>query len=1424
MSSKGIKATFHQNYIGTDAERNPFFLSVVLSDQNNQRVPQYRAILWRKTGSQKICLSYCPTKTLSVKSILSAMNLDKFEKSPREILNPEIQKDLLVLEEQEGSVNFKFGVLYAKDGQLTDDEMFSNEAGSESFQKLLDLLGDTVTLKSWIGYRGGLDTKNDTTGIHSVYTVYQGHEIMFHVSTMLPYSKENKQQVERKRHIGNDIVTIVFQEGEESSPSFKPSMIRSHFTHIFALVRYNKQNDGYRLKIFSEESVPLFGPPLPSPPVFSDHQEFRDFLLVKLINGEKATLETPTFAQKRQRTLDMLIRSLYQDLMPDLHKNMLNRRSLSDVLPESPKSARKKEEARQAEFVRIGQALKLKMIVRGDAPTSLASTGLCRREPWEAQCFCNNFSPEAVGGDSWGPSLLVSTDSGVLLIDDGQPAIPIFDRSLQIRQMHVLEPLDLLITRADKGKDARLYVFWLSAIRKDLEDNQAPRNKYECRENKLEKTKGCHLYAINTHHSHELRVVVAIRNKLLLITRKPNALNSAAGSSPVEAFQYIRYICPEELLLEPCWTLLRKFVCLFWLDTSPNPHQTYLLFSLNPKKNLINQQINEKQISVTCNNHCSAEVEMKGCPDQQEDSSCTNPISSFQGCMRLIFIDNQPKDLILVQRGVLGNFTDLQIDMCGIKDRCLPNYCEHGGECSQTWSTFHCDCGDKGYADATCHSSLYEQSCEAYRHKGYPSDYYYIDSDGSGPLGPVRVYCNITEEKIWTIVGHNITEITPVLGSFSGRAYSMSFNYSARADQLEAMIHTAEYCEQEVAYYCRHSRLLNSPNGAPFTWWIGKGNERHTYWGGSLPGQCTCGLEESCIDMRHYCNCDADRSDWTSDIGFLTFKEHLPVSQIVITDTNRSGSEVAWKVGALRCYGDRSFWNSASFTSGTSYLYFPTFHSDFSIDISFFFKTTSSSGVFLENLGVKDLIRIELVSPYQVTFSFDVGSGALEVSLQSVPALNDGQWHYVRAERNIKETSLVIDNQPRKLVQSPSDGRARVQLSTQLYVGGTSSRQKGFVGCMRSLQLNGQTLDLEEKARLTSGIRPGCPGHCSSYGNLCNNNGRCVEKRNGYTCDCTNSAYEGPYCRKEVSAMFEAGTSVTYMFQEPYPVSRNTSASASAIYADTVISRENIAFSFLTAQAPSLLLYVTSVYQDYLAVMLCRNGSLQVRYKLSKEGSYVFTLDSERLDNRRLHHVRISREGREITVQIDKSVKQKQNFSSDVHFKAIKSLTLGKVVDNLGLDPEIFSVSSIGFIGCLSSVQYNQVAPLKAALRHPSLAPVTVIGSLTECSCGSITESDLSTITTTYSSSDPFGKTDDREPLTNEMRSGPAVIGGVIAVTIFIIFCIVAIMTKIIYQHKKTHGKSQSKEKEYPGSMDYAFRKELDLQNTVSECKKEYFI
>lgn len=54
------------------------------------------------------------------------------------------------------------------------------------------------------------------------------------------------------------------------------------------------------------------------------------------------------------------------------------------------------------------------------------------------------------------------------------------------------------------------------------------------------------------------------------------------------------------------------------------------------------------------------------------------------------------------------------------------------------------------------------------------------------------------------------------------------------------------------------------------------------------------------------------------------------------------------------------FWNAVSFYTEASYLHFPTFHAEFSADISFFFKTTALSGVFLENLGITDFIRLEI--------------------------------------------------------------------------------------------------------------------------------------------------------------------------------------------------------------------------------------------------------------------------------------------------------------------------------------------------------------------------------------------------------------------------------------------------------------------------------
>lgn len=41
----------------------------------------------------------------------------------------------------------------------------------------------------------GVSVSADSTGTHSLYTTYQDYEIMFHVSTLLPYTPNNRQQV-----------------------------------------------------------------------------------------------------------------------------------------------------------------------------------------------------------------------------------------------------------------------------------------------------------------------------------------------------------------------------------------------------------------------------------------------------------------------------------------------------------------------------------------------------------------------------------------------------------------------------------------------------------------------------------------------------------------------------------------------------------------------------------------------------------------------------------------------------------------------------------------------------------------------------------------------------------------------------------------------------------------------------------------------------------------------------------------------------------------------------------------------------------------------------------------------------------------------------------------------------------------------------
>ncbi|XP_058476501.1 contactin-associated protein-like 5 isoform X1 [Solea solea] len=812
-----------------------------------------------------------------------------------------------------------------------------------------------------------------------------------------------------------------------------------------------------------------------------------------------------------------------------------------------------------------------------------------------------------------------------------------------------------------------------------------------------------------------------------------------------------------------------------------------------------------------------------GCPSVD----CQVSTPTFQGCVRLIIINSQPMNLSHVQQGTLGNYNELQFDTCNIRDRCLPNLCEHGGRCAQTWSSFTCDCSGTGYSGATCHNSIYEASCEAYKLIGSSSGFYSIDPDGSGPLGPAQVYCNMTEEKVWTIVSHNVTAPVTVRGSSPQKPHVMTFNYSASAEQLRAVVSGSEQCQQEVVYNCRKSRLFNTRDGSPLSWWLDREGEKRSYWGGFLPGvqQCSCSLEENCVDMNYFCNCDADTDAWANDTGILSYKDHLPVSQIVIGDTNRTSSQAVYHMGPLRCYGDKSIWNAASFYQESSYLYFPTLQAELSSDISFYFKTSAPSGVFLENLGLKDFIRVELSSPSMVTFSFDVGNGPAILSVKSHLPLNDRQWHYVRAERNVREASLQVDQLPLRFLEAPADGHLRLRLSSQLFIGGTASQQRGFLGCIRTLTVNGVSFDLEERARMTPGVSSGCPGYCSGSSSLCHNRGRCVEKSNGYVCDCSQSAYGGTTCNQEVSVSFDRESSVTYTFQEPFSVMQNRSSPAASVSTESSSrAREDIAFSFVTSQRPAMLLTVGTFSHQYIAVILAKNGSLQIWYHLQTDRrADVFSPVPGNLADGRLHRIRIHRVGKNLYIQIDQDIHRKYTLSSDAELILIRSLTLGKVTRRENLNEEVMQAASKGFVGCLSSVQFNHVAPLKAALTNRGSSLVTIRGPLVQSNCGALAESTSHTL-----QDQAVTANKDKEQRGNGSQRDLAVIAGVVTAVVFIAVCALAVMSRLLYQQRQAQRSSSSSggiKEEHRHSMYTDYRTtELQLHNTIRDNMKEYYI
>nr|XP_056706764.1 signal-induced proliferation-associated 1-like protein 1 isoform X3 [Euleptes europaea] len=316
----------HWNYFGADENLGPVAVSIRREkpeeikengSQYNYRMIFRTSELTTLRGSVledaiPSTAKHCTARGLPLKEVLEHVIPELNIHCLRLAFNtPKVTEQLMKLDEQGLSYQLKVGIMYCKSGQSTEEEMYNNESAGPAFEEFLQLLGERVRLKGFEKYRAQLDTKTDSTGTHSLYTTYKDYEIMFHVSTMLPYTPNNKQQLLRKRHIGNDIVTVVFQE--PGAEPFSPKNIRSHFQHVFVIVRVHNpctDNVCYSVAVTRSRDVPSFGPPIPKGITFPKSNVFRDFLLAKVINAENAAHKSEKFRAMATRTRQEYLKDL----------------------------------------------------------------------------------------------------------------------------------------------------------------------------------------------------------------------------------------------------------------------------------------------------------------------------------------------------------------------------------------------------------------------------------------------------------------------------------------------------------------------------------------------------------------------------------------------------------------------------------------------------------------------------------------------------------------------------------------------------------------------------------------------------------------------------------------------------------------------------------------------------------------------------------------------------------------------------------------------------------------------------------------------------------------------------------------------------------------------------------------------------------
>lgn len=129
----------------------------------------------------------------------------------------------------------KAGIIYVGEEQTTEREILLNVSGSPDYREFLEDMGTLRKLKGATFNTQGLDRQDDLDGAYTIVWNNDVTELVYHITTFMPNDPNDDQMavINKKRHIGNDYVNIVFNN---SGLDFRFDTFPSAFNYVYVVI------------------------------------------------------------------------------------------------------------------------------------------------------------------------------------------------------------------------------------------------------------------------------------------------------------------------------------------------------------------------------------------------------------------------------------------------------------------------------------------------------------------------------------------------------------------------------------------------------------------------------------------------------------------------------------------------------------------------------------------------------------------------------------------------------------------------------------------------------------------------------------------------------------------------------------------------------------------------------------------------------------------------------------------------------------------------------------------------------------------------------------------------------------------------------------------------------------------------------------